>query len=167
MSENNKSNFNAEDFKNLKELMKKGYEESKKEYDKKKENGKGIPKQPLWQKVLGIILVIVVLICVVLAVFKNIGIMFAPKNSVTLIVSDQNGEVINGLSLIVESNNHLFTIDFDETSGTNITELGVKAGEYTITFENIPENYTCSTVIDDFSMTDGDKINLKYECTKE
>jgi len=167
MSENNKSNFNAEDFKNLKELMKKGYEESKKEYDKKKENGEEIPKQPLWKKVLGIFLIIVVLICVVLAVLSNIVLMFAPKNSVTFIVSDQNGEVINGLSLIVESNNHLFTIDFDETSGTNITELGVKAGEYTITFENIPENYTCSTVIDDFSMTDGDKINLKYECTKE
>lgn len=167
MSENNKSNFNAEDFKNLKELMKKGYEESKKEYDKKKENGEEIPKQPLWQKVLGIILIIVVLICVVLAVLSNIGTMFAPKNSVTFIVSDQNGEVIKGLSLRVESSDHLFTIDFDETSGTNITELGVKEGEYTIIFENIPENYTCSTVMDDFKMTDGDKIKLKYECTKE
>lgn len=167
MSENSKTTFNSEDFKNLKAQMQKAYAEAKTEYDEKKAKGEKIPQQPLGQKIIGIIILIVIVVLVGIVVALNFEFLFAPKNSVTFIVSDQNGDVIEGLRLYADSSNHSFTIEFDETVGINVTELEVGPGDYTVTFENVPENYNCPKMADNFTMSDGDKIELKYECTKE
>lgn len=164
MSKNDKISFNVEDFKNFKEQIKKASTDAKIEYDEKNAE---VPKQSIGNKIIGVIMLIVLLVLVVVVVVSNLELFFMPKNSVTIVVSDQNGNLIEGLEIYVNSSNHSFTIDFDENSSTNITELGVKPGEYTLTFENIPSNYNCDKIVDYFTMTDGDKIKLKYECTKE
>ena len=162
-----KATFNLEDFNKLKDEMKKAYTNAKEDYEVKKANGFEPQKQSLGKKIVGIIILIAIILLVGLVLVLNFELLFLPKNSVTFVVSDQNGEVIDGLSLRVESSVHTFFVEFDEFSTINITGLGVKPGEYTVFFENIPENYDCIKIMDQFTMTDGGKLKLKYECTKE
>lgn len=167
MSEKNKTSFNLEDLKKIKEQVKKAHTEAKTEYKEKKDRSEEPQKQTIGNKIVGIIILIALLALVVVAILSNFELLFLPKNSVTITISDQNGDAIDGLSLYANSSNHSFTIEFDENTGTNVTELGVKPGDYTLTFENIPEHYNCTKIVDNFTMSDGDKIKLKYECTKE
>ncbi len=166
MSENSKASFNLDDFKELKKQMEKKYAEAKTQYDENKTSGEESPKQSVGNKVIGIIILIAILGIVIYVVISNLELIFLPKNSVTIVVRDQNGDVIEGLRLYASSTNHSFTVEFDENGSTNVTELGVKSGDYTLIFENIPKNYNCDKTIDRFTMAEGDKVKLKYECTK-
>lgn len=124
-------------------------------------------KQPLRNKILGVLILTALLASAIVLIVLNIDTLLMPKNSVTIIVSDQNGEVIEGLELHLESEENLYTFDYTETTGPSMTELGFKAGDYNVTFINIPENYSCDKMTDNFTMSDGDKIKLEYKCTKE
>lgn len=159
MSGNSKSTFNLDDLKKIKEQ----FEKAKEEENNKTE----VPKQSLGNKILGITILIGLIVSVVVVVVLNIDTLLMPKNSVTIIVSDQNGEVIDGLELQLQSEENFYTFKYSEESGSNVTELGFKPGDYNITFVNIPENYNCDIIIDSFTMSEGDKIKLEYCCTKE
>lgn len=162
MPRNNKVSFNDSGFNEIKEQLKKAHVEAKEKYDNEKTS-----KQSLGNKVVAIIVLIAIMAVIVFVIILNFELLLMPKNSITIIVNDQNGDVIEGLRLYANSDNHSFTIEFDETSGSTVTELGVKPGNYILTFENIPENYNCNEITDEFTMSDGDKIKLEYECTKE
>lgn len=162
-----KSSLNIENLKEIKKQFKTISEQTKKDYSNKKLSDEESSKSTTGNKLLGIIFVIAIIVVVIIALALNVEMLFLPKNSVTIVVSDQNGEVINGLNIQVDSNENSFSVDFDETTGIEVTELGVKPGDYTLTFQNIPKNYTCSKVIDDFTMSDNGKIKLEYECSKD
>lgn len=166
MSGKSKTIFNSDDLKKLKEQFEKAKAEAEKDEGNNNNNNEA-PKQTLGSKVLGIIILIALLASVIVVVVLNIDTLLMPKNSVTIIVSDQNGEVIEGLELQLDSGENFYTFEYSETTGTNVTELGVKPGDYSITFVNIPENYSCDKIADDFTMSEGDKIKLEYQCTKE
>ena len=40
-------------------------------------------------------------------------------------------------------------------------------GDYTVIFNNIPDNYSCSKTMDNFVLNNGGKVKLEYECVKE
>ena len=160
----NKSSFNLEDLKNAAEQIK----QAKKEYEEKEEKGEiQKPKQTLANKIVGIIVLVAILALVIVVVILNLDTLLMPKNSVTFEVKNQNGEVVEGLEIHVSSSDNLYTIEYDKDSSISETVLDVKPGEYEVRFEIIPENYTCSKILDNFTMNDGDKIKLEYECTKD
>lgn len=159
MSGNTKSTFNLDDLKKLKEQLKKAKEEG---------NNKNVaPKQSIGNKIISIMILIGLIVSVIVIVVLNIGTLLMPKNSVTIIISDQNGEVIDGLELQLQSEENFYTFKYSEESGPNVTELGFKPGNYNIVFINIPQNYNCDKIIDSFVMSEGDKVKLEYRCTKE
>lgn len=168
MSEhNNQSSFDKEEFKKIKEQIKQAYTENKAEYENQKNKDEKTPKQSLVNKILGIIILIVIIVMVVAVMISNFELLFLPKNSVTITVNDQNGNVIDGLKLYISNEVNSYTIEFDENSSSTITELGVEAGDYTLTFEEIPNGYTCSEVTDSFTLSEGGKVKINYECIKE
>lgn len=162
-----KNEFNIEDFNEIKEKLKNAYSESNKQQEEKKARGEEIKKQSLGQKIIGIIILIVLIIGVGVVFIFNLDMFFLPKNSVTITVKDQNDNIINGLIVHFNSSNNSFTIDYNENSTIEITELGVKPGDYTLTFINVPEGYICSKMMDNFTLNDGGKVKLEYSCIKE
>ena len=80
-------------------------------------------------------------------------------------ISDQNDEVIEGLTVTIQGENGAYLETF--TSQKNITILDATPGDYIISFTDIPEGYTCSTLSDNFTLNEGEKLKVKYECTNE
>ena len=166
-SHKSSSSFNLEDLKNVAEQFKNVQEQVKKESEEGKSNGEEVPKQSLGQKIIGILLLLVIVVIVAIVFISNLDLLFMPKNSVTFIISDQNGEVINGLRLEAIGDDKTIYIEFDEETGTDITELGFIPGEYKLKFRDVPSGYTCPDISEKFNMNDGDKLKLEYECTKD
>ena len=162
-----KTTFDMENLKKIKEQMQNIQSEAKKENINKKSGDEEIPKQSLGNKIVGIIVLIVIIALVGIVIVLNFDLLFMPKNSVTVVVSDQNGDVIDGLNLYVSNENKSFYIDYEQTSGTSITEVGVTPGTYTLIFHDIPEGYSCLKLVDEFTLSEGGKVKLEYECTKE
>lgn len=163
---NDKSSKTSIDINELKEQMKQLKEVSakaKKEYEEKKATGE-IPKPNLGQKIITIVFLAIVVALIGYLIITNIDILLLPENSVTIIVTDENNEAINGLKVHVNGDVSRYTNEFIDIS--NYTILGVKPGEYTVTlFE--PSGYTCSKDTDTFTLNQDGKIKLKYICTKE
>ena len=166
-SRESRTSFNIEDLKNVAEQFKNMQEQVKKESEERKSNGEEVPKQSLGQKIIGILLVLVIIVVVAVVFISNIDLLFMPKNSVTFVISDQNGEVINGLRLEAIGDDKTIYIEFDEDTGTDITKLGFIPGKYKLKFMHVPSGYICPDISEKFTMNDGDKLKLEYECTKE
>lgn len=162
MSEkHSEENFNFKEFKNQ---IKEASEQAKKEYEEKKAKGE-ITKQPLGQKILGIIILIVVIAGVIFAVISNFKTLLLPKNSITINVTDQNGDIVSGLKIQIQVNSEIQEFEFIDSS--SITMLNATPGDYTIIFEEIPEGYSCSELVDNFTLNQDGKVSLKYECIKK
>ena len=168
MSEKHTQNsFDLNELKKVKEQLKKAYNESKAEEEERKSRGEEIPKQPLGQKILGFLILIAIIIGVGFVALSNIDMLFLPKNSVTITVADQYGNSIPGLVIHADSVDNSFTIEYSEDSTPEIINLDVKPGDYTVIFHVIPEGYTFTKAIDNFTLQDGGKVKLKYEFIKE
>lgn len=161
------NNFDLDEFKNVKEQLKKAYGEAKADEEERKSRGKAIPKQSLGQKIFGFIILIAILAGVGFAIWSNLDMFFLPKNSVTIVVADQYGNPVPGLTIHVDSDENSFRIEYSEDSTPEITNLGVKPGEYTLHFYSIPEGYSYSKVMDKFTLQSGSKVKLEYEFIKE
>lgn len=154
------------DFNELKSKMNRlqeASEKAKKEYKEKSEKGE-VTKQSLVQKIIGIIGLILIIICVGLVIWSNLDTIFLPKNSVTIVVTDQNGEAINGLKISLNGP-EMYDETFENIS--DVTFLEVESGKYSLTFDEVPEGYDCLSLYDNFTLNKDAKIKLKYECKKE
>lgn len=133
--------------------------------EKAKEENKEVAKQTLGQKILGIGAIILLLGGVVWALLSSLDMLLLPKNTIKIIISDQNGEVIPDLMVNVGHRNGGFDEDFINES--EIIIFGATAGEYRVTFERVPEGYTCDTLYDTFTLEEDNKVKLEYECRKD
>ena len=159
-----KTSFNLEDLKKIKNQIK----QAKKEYEEKIEKGEIQKQKPtLSNTIIGVIVIFIIIALIIILTIKNLDVILMPKNSVTFEVKNQNGEVIDGLEIYVSSTDNSFTIEYNKESSISITELGVSPGNYEVYFRNIPNNYTCPQILDEFTMEKDGKIKLEYECTKE
>lgn len=161
MESKSSSSFDFEQLKKLKEEIQKAKKESEKNNEKVTEN----EKQPLGKKILGILILILLILGVGFAIITNLDTILLPKNSITIKVSDENGEKIKGLKLSLSSIDGIYQEQITDTS--NATLLGMKSGDYILTFEEVPEGYTCSKLVDNFTLNKDAKLKLKYECKKE
>jgi len=157
----NLENINLEDLKNQFNEMKEAAQKAKTEA---KEKNIEVPKQSLGQKIIGIIVLIALLLGVGFIALSNLDMLFLPKNSVTLIVKDQNGDAINGLTVHFNGP-QIYNNEFTDIA--DLTILDVKPGDYIVTFEDIPDGYTCEKIMDNFTLNVDGKVKLEYTCTKE
>ena len=154
---NSSIKFNLNDFKNAKEKLQNAYNEVNKQTP-----GDG-PKQTLGQKIMVIVIFVVLIAISGFVLINNLDMFLLPADSVTFIVTDQNGEAIPDLRLYV-SGPRSYTVDFD-----SIEEriYNVEPGEYSLRFSNFNLNYDCPTFLEDITMSEGDKLKIEYQCKKE
>ena len=162
-SKSSMGNFDFNEIKKQMKELKEATEKAKNEYEEKEAKGE-ISKQPLGQKVLGILILVVLLIIVGFVIISNLDTLFLPKNSITIKVTDENGDSIEGISINVSSKDGIYNENYNDFSNTTI--LGAKSGDYILTFTSIPEGYTCQELVDNFTLNQDGKIKLEYECTK-
>ena len=91
--------------------------------------------------------------------------MVLQKNSITIKVFDQNGDAIEGIKVNIQSVNGVYNESF--TNVFNNTILDAKPGNYLLTFQDIPGDYVCPQLIDNFTLKQDGKIKLEYECRKK
>jgi len=164
MSEkHSEESFDFKEFKNQLNQIKEASKQAKEMHQEKIE-GEMI-KQSLGKKLLGIIILIAIVAGVIFVIISNFETILLPKNSITINVADQNGEVVNGLKIQIQVNSEIQEFEFIDT--TSITMLDAKPGEYTIVFEEVPEGYSCSELVDNFTLNQDGKVRLEYECIKE
>lgn len=155
--------FNPKELKEQLGKMKEEYEKSRTEYD---ENGnKVIKKMSFKDKIIGVFVALIIIACIGFAIWDNISMMFLPKNSITIIVSDQNDESISGLRITLRSSMTTYDEEFNDVS--SVTILGAKPGDYVLTFDYVPSGYSCSYVNDEFTLNQDAKVKLEYKCNKE
>lgn len=140
------------------------FSEIKAAAEKAKEENKEVPKQSLGKKILGIGAIILLLGGVVWVLLSSLDMLILPKNTIKIIVSDQNGEGIPDLMVKVEHKNGGFDEDFINES--EIIIFGAIPGEYRVTFERVPEGYTCDTLYDTVTLEEDNKVKVEYECRK-
>ena len=157
-------NFNRDELKKQMSEFKEAYSKAKKEHEEKEKNGE-IKKEPLGKKILGIIIIIVLVIGTGFVLFDNLDLLFLPKNSITIIVKDQNGEAINGLKVNLESTAQIYNQEFEDIP--DITILSAIPGDYTLHFSSIPDGYTCHDLFDNFTLKENGKVKLEYVCEKD
>jgi len=122
-------------------------------------------KQSLGSKILGIVAIVILLVGCGWAIFSSLDMLLLPKNTIKIIISDQNGEVIPELMVNVEHSTSVFDEDFSNES--EIIIFGATPGEYRVTFERVPEGYTCDTLYDTFTLEEDNKVKVEYECRKD
>ena len=154
--------FDFNEFKEEINKIKDAAKEAKSEENKEPKENK---KTSMGQQIIGIIILIAVVVGTLAIIISNLDTILLPENSIKILVSDQNGEIIEGLTVTLQGENGAYLESF--TSQQNITILKATPGDYIISFENIPEGYTCSTLSDNFTLNDGEKLKVKYECIKE
>ena len=154
-------NFSLEDFAKIKDGIKQAVEEE----TKKQQNGEKKPKQTLWKTILGIFLLLILVGIVAFVIIGNLDTILLPKNTVTVIVKDQDGEAIRGLKVRFNAGGADRTIEYEDIP--NVIEFGVEPGDYDLYFENIPEDYECEKIRDTFTLEDGGKVKLEYTCNKK
>ena len=157
--------FDFKELKNQIDQIKSASAQAKKEYEENKTSG-NYTKQPIGQKIIGIIILVALIVGVGFGIWTNLDTIFLPKNSITVTVTDQYGEAINGLKINIYAGTIYHDIEFADDISTN-TIIGATAGEYTLEFEYIPEGYSANDLIDTFTLTQDGKVNLKYKCTKD
>ena len=133
--------------------------------DKAKEEKTEVPKQTLGQKIIGIGVIILLLGGIGWFVLSSLDMLFLPSNTIKIIVADQNDEVIPELVVNVFRSDGGFSQDFSNES--KIIIFGATPGKYRITFENVPEGYTCDTMNDTFTLEEDGKVKVEYECRKD
>jgi len=165
MSEKNSGeSFDFEELKNQINQIKSASAQAKKEYEEKKTSG-NYTKQPLGQKIIGIIILIAIIVGVIFAVVSSLDTILLPKNSITITVTDQNGETISGLKIRIQDETGIYNNEF--TDILDLTLLNMEPGNYTLIFEEVPEGYSCPELIDNFTLNQDGKVKLEYECIKE
>lgn len=122
-------------------------------------------KQSLGSKILGIVAIVILLVGCGWMFFSSLDMLLLPKNTIKIIISDQNGEVIPELMVNVEHSTGSFDEDFSNES--EIIIFGATPGEYRVTFERIPEGYTCDSLYDTFTLEEDNKVKVEYECRKD
>ncbi len=155
------SNFDFAELKNQVDQIKKASEDTKKQPDS---NTLEVKKQSLGQKVLGIIVLLAVVVGVIFVLLSSLDTLFLPKNSITVVVSDQEGNVVEGLKLTLQSDEAFYEIEYIDNA--EHTVLDAETGDYILSFNEIPDGYTCSETFDNFSLDTDGKIKLEYECQK-
>ena len=156
--------LNLEEMKQKMDQVKQEYEKAKKEQSEKKAKGEILSKEPLGKKIIGIILLVLLVSGVGLILWFNLDTILLPKNSITILVVDQNNEAINGLKIHLNGPT-MYDQEFEDIS--DITILDAKPGDYNLIFESIPDGYTCSKTQDYFTLAKDGKVKLEYECRKE
>ena len=48
----------------------------------------------------------------------------------------------------------------------NLSILDLEPGDYILVFDYVPDGYSCSSLSDNFTLLDGSKLKLEYECDK-
>lgn len=157
-------NFDLNELKEQMSKIKEAAAEAKKENQERENRGEPKAKEPLWKKIVGIIIIMIILGAVGFVVISNLDMLFLPKNSVTIVVKDENENAINGLNLKLIGPNH-YDVDYEDI--TDQTLLDVKPGDYILTFEMIPEGYNCEKSTDKFTLAEGGKVKLEYKCSKK
>lgn len=160
------SNLDLKEFKERIGELKETVDKAKIEYQKNgnMDDGSG-KKDSLIKKILGLILLAVIFVVGSILVFSNMDMLFLPENSIRIVVTDQNGDAINGLKLNLTGGGISSDKEFIDT--TEITILGAATGNYTLIFSEIPEGYSCDEKLDKFTLEEGKKIKVKYECEKK
>ena len=155
--------FDMEEAKKQIAQIKEAAAQAKKEASEKNESGE-THKEPLGKKILGVLILIFVVVGIGFIIVSELDTLFLPKNSITLIVFDQNEEAIPGLKITM-TGPKVYETEFDEIS--DITILDAIPGEYDLVFEKVPDGYTCNNTTGSFTLSEDGKVKLKYECTKE
>jgi len=94
----NIGNLDLNEIKDKFNEIKEASEKAKKEQAIKESTGKVTP-QSLDNKILGIIILIALVIGIGFILVSNLDMLLLPKNSVTIVVSDENDNAINGLKI--------------------------------------------------------------------
>ena len=163
----NKTSMGNLDLKELKEKMqetKAAIEQAKVEYELNGGNREA-EKQPLGQKIVGVLIIIALFFGLGWALVSNIGLMLLPKNSITIVVRDENGEHLEGVSIRLVNHEDNYYGTHDNVS--NLTLLNMQDGEYTLTFEDVPEGYNPDKLIDTFTLPENGKVKVEYICREE
>lgn len=158
----NIGNLDLNELKSKFNEIKEAADKAKKEQEIKESTGEVAP-QSLGNKILGIIILIVLVIGIGYILFSNLDTLLMPKNAVTIVVSDQNNNEINGLKIEIRGEQTYYQ-EFDDIK--DVTILGVTPGDYNLYFEYVPTNYSCSTITDKFTLKKDGKIKLEYKCEK-
>lgn len=160
----NQGKFNLDELKEQIGKIKEAAEEAKTEAENKKNLDEELPKEPLWKKILGIIIVIGLLGAAGYALISDADTVVMPKNTITIIVKDENEKAVDGLRLKLIGPSH-YNVDYTDIA--DYTILDATPGDYLITFEIVPEGYTCEKVTDNFTLNEGGKVKLEYSCSKK
>ena len=124
-----------------------------------------IKELPLWKIIIISLIVVVFISFIVILVIINIDTIRLPKNSVTIVVHDQNGDPVNRLKIRFSAGGEDYNIEFKDN--TSITTKNIETGDYDLYFESIPDNYNCEKINDHFSFKKGNKVRLEYNCNKK
>ena len=157
-------NFDLKDFKEKMQEVKDAVEQAKVEYEI---NGskEEVANQPLGQKILGIVILIALLVGTGWMLFLNADMMFLPKNSITIVVEDQNGEHIKGVGIRLTNMEDAHIYTYEDVD--NLTLLDMKSGKYMLTFEEIPEGYEIDSVVDTIELQQDGKVKVEYICKEK
>lgn len=128
-----------------------------------KESTGEVNPQSLGNKILGIVVLIVLVIGIGFILVSNLDMLLLPKNSVTIVVSDENDNVISGLKIEIHGEQTYYQ-EFEDIK--DVTIFGVNPGDYNLYFEYVPIGYSCGTISDKFTLKKDGKIKLEYECEK-
>lgn len=163
----NKSSMGNFDLNELKERMQevKGAIEQAKAEQEANGGEAAIPKQSLGQKIIGIFLLIVLLVGCGWALISNIDLMFLPKNSITIVVENESGEHLEGVSINLLNTTGIY--NHTHTDVDNLTLLDMHPGKYILTFKEIPEGYTVDRLVDNLTLEQGGKVKVEYTCKQK
>jgi len=159
----NIGNLDLNEIKDKFNEIKEASEKAKKEQAIKESTGKVTP-QSLGNKILGIIILIALVIGIGFILVSNLDMLLLPKNSVTIVVSDENDNAINGLKIEIRGEQTYYQ-EFEDIK--DVTILDVAPGDYNLYFEYVPSGYYCSTINDKFTLKQNGKEKLEYKCEKE
>lgn len=119
---------------------------------------------PKWKILIYTLFLIIIIFFISFLLITNFDTITLPKNSVTISVKDQYGNVIKGLKIRFTSGDKNYILDYNEA--TEVTEKDVNSGDFDLYFEEIPSGYSCEKINDYFSLKNGDKVRLEYVCKK-
>lgn len=159
---NNELEYVFEDFKLARKKSKKEIENDEKE----KELERILRRNRKDKKNISIILFVIATIAMICILIFNWDKLTLPKNSVMITVTDQNGDVIEGLIVRADSKDDYFAVFYEKNSNPTVVNSKLIPGEYKLDFRVVPNGYECPKIADTFVLNAGDRIKLNYECKK-
>lgn len=115
-------------------------------------------------KIIGIIALIILFAASGFVLVLNMDILLLPKDSITIKVVDEKNREIDGLVIKLKGPD-TYTEEFKNKKSITFTD--VKAGEYQVIFAKIPSSYACPMEVNSFTLQQGGKVKMEYECMKQ